>query len=720
MQNMNESNTPAIDLFSSRDPLLSAKRLRTRVHRWSLTFRRYWWLLPLIAIPLVGGAYYYSAKTPAQFESEAKLWVTGRLNLNEGKVYTEEVGNFIGTQSELLRSKTVQDRALAKVVQQFPTVASQTNFPFMLEVNDSAKSSVFELRAVGNEPESTRMFLAMVVDEYLAFKRETRESTSGRTLTSANAQVRELEQALEREQSKMYAFQQSNNIVFIQEEGNSAGSYLAAINRQLALLRTENQLLELIQPEQFLEMAKNPANNLPPDETLPGQASAQEIAVTMAALHTDYLKATQQLQLLEAKQDELGLYLRPAHPKMTKLSEEIATQERLIDIFRNESASQLANRKEAIRLQIQNLEAARGEWDVKAVEASRKIADLDQIRRNVERLQQSHDRLLGVIQTVDLGKNIGQENVGIMEPASNAKPLNLLLRNIILSVIASLVIAFALFYCITVFDDRFTSVNELDAQLAEPVIGQVPQIAMKNSGRLQLEHATRKHLPFLEAFRNIRSSLLFFGDGSERPKTIVVTSSIPEEGKSTITAYLGTMLALGGARVLVIDADLRQRVLHKFFDHTGTPGLAEVLENKTSLQEAVASTSVPNLHLLPAGQPSWHPGELFLNPRFDAVMRELHHKFDYILVDTPPVLAADDATTLAPKMDCALYVVRAAFTSGRLTEQGLSLLRHRGVKILGLILNRTTSGTGGHHSYGKYNGSYAYEGNALPVARQEA
>src|SRR5256886_2312820 len=684
MNNNNHPNAAAVDLFAPADRFVSASRLYGRLHRWWLLLGRYWWVIVLILVLVLGPVGFLSFNSLPAYESKARMWLTGRLDIYEGRLYTEELINFLGTQTELLRSPAIQGRALAKLRSELnPDLAvlldgggrqsellhkakalckrlfasgstsSSSNapprFPFDVKVLEGAKSSTLELRAIGREPASTRAFVNCLMEEYLSFKKESREKTSDRTATSLGAEVTQLKGELEAQQEKLHAFQASNNVVFLQEQGNSAGSYLASLNKQLATLRTELRLLQSLQPEQWIEAGHKV---VPSSESLPDQATEKEMLASLAEPQLELFKANQQMQLLKAKRDELSRFLRPLHPKILKLNEQIATQEKLVQISRDEALKQLAHRRQAIELQVQNLEAAFKEWDAKAIESSRKMADYEQIRQNLQRLQTAYDKTLTLIQTVDVSKKVEQENVGILEPASAGTPTHRLLRNMAIALVGSLLLGFGLLYCIGLFQDDFASLAELTHQLSEEVVGQIPAISIKKpKRRLGVEALEKQRFEFLEAFRSIRSSLLFMGNGGTKPKTIVVASSVPEEGKSTVALYLAATLAKGNSRVLLIDADMRRTALHKFFGAASSPGLAEVLNEEISFAEAMVPTGLENLALLPAGEARQNPGELALSPVWLSFLAEAKSQFDYVLVDTPPVLAADDAATLAPKVE---------------------------------------------------------------------
>jgi capsular exopolysaccharide synthesis family protein len=258
--------------------------------------------------------------------------------------------------------------------------------------------------------------------------------------------------------------------------------------------------------------------------------------------------------------------------------------------------------------------------------------------------------------------------------------------------------------------DDFCSLTEVSEHLSEEVVGQVPNVATKNlKGEWGLDSLEKQRFEFMESFRNIRASLLFPRHGRPKPRTILITSSVPEEGKSTVALYLAVTMAMGNSRVLLVDADMRRGKLHEFFGAASRPGLAEILNKESSFASAVVHPDLDNLALLPAGEAKRNPGELVLSAEWSRFLREEGRQFDYILVDTPPVSATNDVVALAPNADGVLVVVRASFTSARMARGALDVLRQHHINVLGLVLNRALSSPYAYGSYHRYRRAYGWE-----------
>jgi capsular exopolysaccharide synthesis family protein len=688
--------------------------LMARMHRYELSLRKHWWILALALCVSIGPAAYHVRTTPKSYSSTGKLWMSGKLDIKEGQLYSEELSSFIGTQVELLKSSTIYSRALTNTLAANPAWSSlSTNLspdepgPFKVTVTDFPKTAVIEVKAVGVEPAAVRVFVDSLMEEYQGFRKGVRQQKSDVSITSITEQVKLLELEVRKQQERLQNFLGSNNVVLLQEQGSSAGAFAARLSKQLASLRTELKLLELITPEQFTQ-AGGKSRNAPDEESVFGQGAANDLMTTLAGPQADFFRASQQVQLFEAKREELLEFLLPSHPKILKLDENIAEQQKILEVFKRQSLAQMGNRREALGLQITNLEASAGEWETKALDASRKMADYERIRQDVARTQALYEKLLGVIQQVDVNRTLDQENVRVMDAASKPKPVRRTMVFLGLGAAAGLFLGLGLLYVVSLFDDRFASLGELSSQIPEIVIGQIPNIhTSRRHPGLELVQANDERHAFAESFRNMRSWLLFSGDKAKQPRLILVTSAVPVEGKSTVSSNLALTLALSGSRVLLIDADLRRAGLDKIFDVPNDLGFADVLEQRASASDLIHATKTPNLWLLPAGSATMNPGELFLAPSCDIFLAKIRSQYDYIIFDSAPVLATDDTANLAPKISAVIFVVRADYTSARNAREALQQLRQRQATILGLVFNRSiATRTGGY--YYRYNNYYYY------------
>lgn len=721
------------------DRFSKATLLRAQLHRCWTALRRRWWVL-LLSFLLIGGpAVYYAVITPPTFQSQAIMWLTGKLNLPGEGLYAEELTSYIATQAELIKSPTIQSRAFEKVRARFPGIAgAKTNtasihFPFDLSVRSSQKNSVLALGATGPSPEATRAFLNAVMDEYFALKRDSRKRTSSGALSSITDQIKEVEKQIQLQQDEITLFQTANNISYLTEHGLSAGSHLAKIVEMLSDLRTECRLLELLTPAEVMGIAEGPlaANS---SAVVPGEKAARAVAFTTAASQSAYYQALQQIQILKAKRNEFAQALRPTHSKMLKLSQEISGLEQLLKTLKEEgdeqALAQMVNRRKSLELQIENLESQQRAWETNAAQASRKLAEFDRLKQDLQRSQALYDRLLGLLQTVDLNHNLDQEPLVPLEAASLARPTLTRYGMAAAGLFLALLLGVGAFFFMETLDDRFTSVRELSIHLDADVMGQIPETQLdKRNGKPRWLRRPKEQEAFTESFRDLRSSLFFRFAEAARPRIILVTSAVPKEGKSTVAANLASALALSGLHVLVIDADLRRGFLHQIFGAKAQPGLREVLNQAVPLADAIVPVQLepaasgsasgpqgsgvrgpasglrpptsPSLFILPAGAAGTAASEVHLHSQMKGLLHELAAQYNYIVIDSPPVLATNDVMGLASVADGAFMVVRASYTSSRMVREAMDRLHRCNVKILGIVYNRAAPSTDYYHRYSR-------------------
>jgi capsular exopolysaccharide synthesis family protein len=263
-------------------------------------------------------------------------------------------------------------------------------------------------------------------------------------------------------------------------------------------------------------------------------------------------------------------------------------------------------------------------------------------------------------------------------------------------------------------DDRMNSFSEFQSLFPnEAILGQIPEQSSRGDVTL-LQSNDDRHL-YAEAFRNLRSSILFknWKEG-KTPKVILITSAVPNEGKTTTTCNLAVTLALGGSRVLLVDADLRRGGVNELFKVAATPGFSEVLTSQLHWRDAVQECSTKGLHVLSRGESLDQTSELFLSSLTDEMLREMKEEYDYVIFDSAPVLVADDTASFAPKVDKVFFVVRMSSTMARLTAKALEQLYDRQVNIGGVILNRSSINL---KEYTYYNYASYYSSSAKKQGR---
>jgi capsular exopolysaccharide synthesis family protein len=671
--------TPAVERST---PGSWSTSLITRLHRYKSLLQRRWWIPVLtICIGLFVQAWLIY-QTPPSFLSTSKMMLAGKMNLAQNAVYSEDSVNFYGTQIQLMQSSEVQRSAEALVRSTHPELQ-----PVKVELTIAQKprTSIFDLQAIGTTPEYTQAYLNAVMQKYLDFKKGLREDQGHTVTTALTENLIQTEKELRSAEDEMLEFQKQNNIASIQEEGNSAAQYLARLNQEYAKMKTEYGLLQSLDLDQNLDRTQTARPEGSPGEQQADTGSGMPFADV--GPEGEYLKAKQQRQLLIADRDTLAKDLRPRHPKILKLNDEIAKQEKLIALFRTDAVEKLETRKNSIGKQMENLQVNIKEWEAKALDLSRTLAQFNRIKSKHDRQKALYEKLTTDLKSVDVSQVVdGGDHISIMEMATTPTSVRPgLIKSLLIGLGCGLLAGIAILLLLDRIDDRMASFSEFQHHFSENVLGQIPK--EKTKGKVSLLQPDDARHIFAESYRNIRSSIFFMPYDGPRPKTILITSAVPNEGKSTISANLAITLALSGARTLLIDGDLRRGALREAFDISSRIGFAEVLKQEVNWREVVVPTAYPSLFLLPRGKTLSQPSEHLLRESTDNLLRELYSHYDYILIDSSPVLAADDTTSLAPKIDATLFVVRLSYTSARLTKKSLELLAGRQVNVPGVILN---------------------------------
>lgn len=235
---------------------------------------------------------------------------------------------------------------------------------------------------------------------------------------------------------------------------------------------------------------------------------------------------------------------------------------------------------------------------------------------------------------------------------------------------------------------------------------------------------TQKDMPFyyVEAYKSLRTNIQFL-TGSAGVRSIVVTSTIPEEAKSNTVANLAMALSEAGRTVVLVDCDLRKPVMHKYLKiGHNTRGVSNVLSGQCTMEEAIVHLEGSSVYVLPAGTLPPNPSELLSQKQMEALVRRLRASFDYVIIDAPPISVVTDAAIIGRMVDGALYVVRSQFVPAKAVQTSVAKLRDAGVNVLGTVITRynpKTSLKSSGYSY-TYSYDYNYSGQASVADSDDA
>jgi capsular exopolysaccharide synthesis family protein len=275
-----------------------------------------------------------------------------------------------------------------------------------------------------------------------------------------------------------------------------------------------------------------------------------------------------------------------------------------------------------------------------------------------------------------------------------------------------MLLGLGLSYVIEFFDKTFRDNEDVCRRLHAVVLGHIPRLgrgrraaALRGVADGRLSETTlctffRPASVEAEAYRSIRTAL-YFSNGSEPARVVQVTSPNAGDGKSTLSSNLGVSIAQSGQRTLLIDADMRSPRLHQVFGIAAQAGLSSVISGRLGWREAVVSTPIAGLSLLTAGLRPDNPSELLTSPRFKVLLDELRSEYDFVVIDTPPLLSVTDPAVVAPRVDGVLLTIRINKNGRPRAERARELLDMLGARVLGVVIN----GVDHHADSGRFYGN---------------
>jgi succinoglycan biosynthesis transport protein ExoP len=692
---------PGFQLSAPMEAPAGSPAPKFRLKKFLFFLRRFWWIPIITLILALGYSIAHFMSQPPEFVSQASLWQTEKLQLPDGASFAQDEDTYFGNLLTVLQSDPLRQLALQRLAAQGTnkiTYGKDGN-PIQVQVNgfQVPKSSIFIVEATSSNPEFTTDFLNALLNVYLDYKKNVRKDVSDDTLASIANQIDILDNDLTNDQKILADYERSNNLVVLRKDNEVGSAYLATLKTKLADYLLESNQVEVVAQETNSILVLGATNLANPlfEKFASGPGSSPT---------ANSQDAYQQLQTLKLQRDRLSKYLRPAHPKIAKLDEQITNVQMQIDFYRRQNQENVDTVRKANRVQIDTVQQAISEWEKEVKDDSARIAVDDNLRDNMGRHQKMFDRLSSMMDNVDITRNIEHDPLAILELASgSSRSYSQLKSSISTAVFGGLALGLGIIALLAIRDDRFGSVVEVAERIGDNVVGQVPEIPhLRNGAPVALLKDNDERHMYVESYRNLRSALLYLAVDGARPKVLMITSAVPSEGKSTISANLARIMALGGSRVLLIDGDLRKGQLHSVHGLPIKPGLTDLLIQPEDLDKSIQTSFLPNLSFIARGSSQQNPGDLFLSNHFDQILARLRERFDYIIVDSSPVFAADDSTTLAPKMDGVLFVVRSHFSRSNVVKEALELLYQRQATILGLILNRADASTRSYHYY-KYS-----------------
>ena len=524
-----------------------------------------------------------------------------------------------------------------------------------------------------------------LVDEYVVQNLEVRMEGTQSMLDWLEKEVASQQAKVEQSERELAAYRDRENAMSLDEKNNIVLSRLNSLNESVLKARTTR-----IEKESIYNQIK----------TMSGTVTADSIPAVAQNPQVQLHKT--QLGELERQKAQLSERYGEKHPDIIKINAQLADSRRQLDTETAKALQTVKNEYERALLEERtlssNLEAAKR--DVQ--DLGRKSVSYNVLEREARSNRTVYEALLQRENELRVSSNSRANNVRVVEHAEIPKgPLAPTGRRTwLLSFAVALVAAIAVAYGLDYMNDTIKTPEDITRLLKMQFLGLVPSISGDKHPMLATSQAPHE---FSEAFRSLRTSIIarYPGDGA---KTMLVTSAQPLEGKTTTAANIAMALAYGGARVLLIDADMRRPGLHRPLRLTNDRGLSQILTGQARVRDVIQRTVDQNLLAITAGRTPPNPSELLSSERMKTLLTNLQHgPFDWIVIDTPPVLAVTDAVILAPAVAGVTFVIGAEMTRRRLAERALETILQSHPKMVGVVLNKVDFARNRYY-YSRYYG----------------
>ncbi len=699
------------------------------------------WLLILFSVVFVVGltafmtlrmTKIYRATTTVRIETQAPK-VLGRSveavnELGEGSIYTTD---YYKTQYQIIESRDVASRVVSEYKlnedPDFLAIPKELRGEFkpitveeaaeilkeMLTVEPVRDSRLVLIHIDNPDPKRAQTLSNAIAKAYVDKNLEAMLQSTVDAVDWLSEQLDDAHQKLSDSEQAVYDYMKTNDILSIslEERQNIITAQMTAIATKLSEAKARRIELQA----RKLAIANLVRSDNPMD-------------IPLDDLNTNPLiqQLKQEHGRLSREYGELSSRYGPKFPRMQELEAKITRIDK--DIER-----EVKNVLQAVNAELDTskktetgLKAALNNLRNQAQALSEKSVDHSRLVREKENNEKVYSLLLGRTQEADLSRLLRVNNVQILDPALLPSfPIKPRLRvNLTISALAGLLLGLVIALLVE-FSDRTIKTQEDVEALGLPFLGVLPTFdashvnsytyGRRRRGKAPPRAAGRGPNPDLfveeyptslvaESCRSIRTNLLFMS-ADDPVKRILITSPSPQEGKTSVAANLASVMARAGARVLLVDTDMRRPTIHRVFHQSPRMGLASYLIGESTLEESVLSTPVENLDILVCGAIPPNPAELILSKRFRTMVDEFSQRYDHVIFDSPPVGAVTDAAVLSKLVDGTLIVLKSHSTSRDAAKHAASVLRDIDANILGGVLNHLDLSK---RKYGRYYRSYYY------------
>jgi capsular exopolysaccharide synthesis family protein len=556
-------------------------------------------------------------------------------------------------------------------------------------------SSLVNVAFRSADPSFAALGADTIADEYVQQNMELRRASATKSLEWLSKELQNQQKTVEASERALAEYREDQNALSLEGRQNIVVARLNHLNDSVTKAKTTRLQKEAL----FNQVAA--ADSDFSAETIP------------AILQNPYIQTVKtELAGLQREKAELLERYGEKYPAVIKVRASIQdASQRLQDELAKAIAAIRSDYQSAVAEE-QTLTAALEAQKKDAADLSRKSVGYGLLEREANSNRQVYEALLLREKELQVMANSRGNNVRVTDRAEKpSAPFTATLRrNVTWSVGAGIALALTVVLVLSHLHDTIASPEDVTKFLQVPLLGLTPKVSGSEPPLLSNGVSPQ----FGEAFRSVRTSLIF-NSGSDPTRIVMVTSGQPLEGKTTTACNLAVALAMDGARVLLVDADMRRPGVSRMLAASSKAGLSHVLAGQVSMGNAIVTLENPRLSVLTAGATPPNPSELLGSRRMKTLLEDVRGgEYDWVIIDTPPVLAVTDAVLLSPLVSMVAFVVSSEKTRRQHGRHSLEVLSNSGISRIGVVLNRVDFKRNKYYYnrlYGYESASYSY-GNA--------
>jgi succinoglycan biosynthesis transport protein ExoP len=697
--------------------------------RYLFLFLRYSWLITLLTVATLGATWKWLTTQTPYYSSRGVIEVVADQEqvLGNIKGATETRVNSIDVLNTVVQSLT-GNTFLLKVAknigltgdvadnsaggQVLPDQESSLAGRLRSQLNVSLRrgTRLIDVFAEDTSPEKARKLAAAVLEEFMASLKEGQKGANANAVASLIPEIDKQKAEVKTLEEKLATFRKDHpNFTFTNREN------ITTMAVEQRTKEYDDAKAKRIRVADDLEALKNIKEG--DEDALSRIASVMSLPEVGPLINTVNAKETDFATL---KQRYMEL-----HPAYT------AAQTELNELKRKKAIA-LSKAADSIRKDFEDFAKAETQAE-KSLEDAKKenrelmeiIVPYNDLQKQVEGAREYFTALTNRLKDIKITENVDKNPFRINEnPLINLLPVRPnKTKTFLMAGLGSLLLGIGIVLLIDRLDSSIRTVDEAESEFGLPVLAAVPEGSLKDIPQGGTVMTDAPDSPQAEAFRNLRASLALLGEESKR-RIILVTSAIPAEGKTFTAMNLAASMASQGLRTLIIDADLRRPALSAaFIDESdrrteGYRGLSDVLSGLVEVNDAIRSTSVHGLSLIPSGRRPPNPSELLAQYELSTLLELLLKDFDRILIDSAPVNAVSDSLTLATHAHAVCLVLAFGKTPRRAFQRALNVITKTGAKIAGIIMNRMPANRGAAYYYYYYGDSYTDGGETKKAKKK--